>query len=66
MTLTERRTNLTWLPLWLASTKPAASGRRLISRKGCGLSRPNLNLDHANFGGARGLRRLEVKLQRLP
>lgn len=59
----ERRTNLTWLPFWLASTKPAPSSRPLISRKGCGLSRTNLNLDYANPGWARGLRRLEVKFQ---
>src|SRR5438445_5598013 len=44
------RTNLTWLPFWLASTKPAASSRRLTSRKGWGLSRPNLDLDGANPG----------------
>ena len=36
--------------------------RRLISRKGWGLSRPNLNLDGANLGGTRRLRRLEVEL----
>jgi len=59
----ERRTNLTWLPFWLASTKPAASSRRLISRKGCGLSRANFNLDRADLWGTRSLRRLEVKLQ---
>jgi hypothetical protein len=59
----ERRTNLTWLPFWLASTKPTASSLRLTSRKGCGLSRPNLNLDRANLRCARGLRRLEVKFQ---
>jgi hypothetical protein len=35
-----RRTNLTWLPFWLASTKSAASRRRLISRKGCGFKPP--------------------------
>ena len=29
-----------------------------------GLSRPNLNLDRANFGGASSLRRLEVKFKR--
>jgi len=38
----------------------------LTSRKGCGLSRPNLNLDHANLGRARGLRWLEVQLERFP
>ena len=59
-----RRTNLTWLPLWLASTNPAASSRRLISRKGSGLSRPNLDLDHTNLRRARGLRRFEVQFQR--
>jgi hypothetical protein len=35
-TFPERRTNLTWLPFWLVSTKPPAS------------SRPNFDLDHAN------------------
>lgn len=60
-----RRTNLTWLPFWLASTNPAASRRRLISRKGCGLSRPNLDLDHADSGLSCRSRRLEVQFQRL-
>ncbi len=59
-----RRTNLTWLPFWLVSTNPAASSRRLISRKGCGLSRPNLNLDRTNLWGTCGLRRLEMEFQR--
>ena len=59
-----RRTNLTWLPLWLASTNPAASSRRLISRKGSGLSRPNLDLDHANLRRASGSRRFKVQFQR--
>jgi hypothetical protein len=35
----------------------------LTSRKGCGLSRPNLNLDRANLWGTRGARRLEVQFQ---
>src|ERR1700683_5203480 len=59
----ECRTNLTWLPFWLTSTKPADSSRRLISRKGCGLSRPNLNLNGANLWRPRGLRRFEVEFQ---
>ena len=59
----ERRTNLTWLPFWLASENPAASSRCLISRKGSGLSRPNLNLDCPNLRGPRGSGRLEMKLQ---
>src|SRR6185437_6307012 len=42
---------------------PAASRRRLTSRNGCGLSRPNLSLDRANLRRPRGLRRLEMKLQ---
>jgi hypothetical protein len=54
-----------WLPFWLASTKPAASSRRLISRKGCGLRRPDLDLDSADPRSARGLRGLEMKFQRL-
>src|SRR3990172_7626942 len=58
------RMNLTWLPFWLASTNPAASKRRLTSRKGRGLSRPNLNLDHANLGRAGGLWRLKIQFQR--
>ena len=57
------RTNLTWLPLWLVSTNPTASSRRLISRKGSGLSRPNLNLNRAKLRGTRSSGRLEVKLQ---
>ena len=61
----ERRTNFTWLPFWPASTKPAASSRRLISRKGCGLSRPNLDLNHADGGQPRGHRRFEVQFQGL-
>jgi len=36
----------------------------LISRKGWGLGRPNLNLDRPQFGRARSLRRFEVKLER--
>ena len=59
------RRNLTWLPFWLASANPAASSRRLISRKGSGLSRPNLNLNRSKLRGTRGSRRLEMKLQRL-
>jgi hypothetical protein len=38
--------------LWLASTKPAASSRRLISRNDSGLSRIYLNLDSAHLGRA--------------
>src|SRR5579872_2999929 len=60
-----RRTNFTWLPFWLASTNPAASSRRLTSRNGSGLSRPNLDLNAANFRRASGNRRFEVQLQRL-
>jgi hypothetical protein len=59
----ERRTNLTWLPFWLNSLKPADSSRRLISRKGCGLSRPNLNLNGANSWRPRGLGGFKVELQ---
>src|SRR2546429_6656350 len=58
----ERRTNLTWLPFWPASTKPTASRRRLISRKGCGLSRPNLNC--ANLWRTCCVRRFEMQFQR--
>lgn len=43
--------------------KPAVSSRRLISRKGRGLSRPNLNLDGANLRWAGCLRWLEVEFQ---
>jgi hypothetical protein len=57
-------TNLTWLPLWLASANPAASSLRLISRKGRGLSRPNLNLDGAHFGRPCSVRRFKMKFQR--
>src|ERR1035437_788968 len=60
----ERRTNLTWLPFWLVSTKPAASRRRLTSRKGWGLSRPNLDLDQADLRRPRCLRRFEVQFNR--
>ena len=59
-----RRTNFTWLPFWLASTKPAASSLRLISLKGSGLSRANFNLDRANLWHARGFRGLEMEFQR--
>ena len=59
----ERRTNLTWLPFWLASTKPTASRGRLISRKGWGLSRPNLNLDYPDLGRPGCLRRFEVQFE---
>jgi len=65
-TFPERRTNLTWLPFWLASTKPAASSRRLISRQGCGLSRPNLDLDHTHFRRPRWLGRFEMQFKRFP
>ena len=58
-----RRTNFTWLPFWLASEKPAASSRRLTSRKGRGLSRANLHLDRTNLRRTRRVRRFEVKLQ---
>jgi hypothetical protein len=61
----ERRTNLTWLPFWVVSTNPAASSRRLTSRKGRGLSRPNLDLNGPDFGRPRSLWRLEMELQRL-
>jgi len=60
----ERRTNLTWLPFWVVSTKPADSSRRLTSRKGWGLSRANLDLDHPDSRRPRRLRRFEVKFQR--
>jgi len=36
----------------------------VLSRKGWGLSRPNLNLDRPHFGRARVLRRFEVKFER--
>jgi len=60
-TSAKRRTNLTWLLRWPASTKPAASRRRSISRKDCGLSRPNLNLDCANLRWPGCPRRLKVQ-----
>ena len=41
------------MPFWLAS----------ISRKDCGLRRPNLNLNGANLWRPRSLRSLEVELQ---
>ena len=59
------RTNLTWLPFWFPSANPADSSRRLTSRKGKGLSRANLDLDDANHRRARGLRRFEMKFERL-
>ena len=59
----ERRTNLTWLPFWVVSTKPADSSRRLTSRKGWGLGRANLDLDHPDSRRPRRLRRFEVKFQ---
>ena len=59
----ERRTNLTWLPFWVVSTKAADSSRRLTSRKDWGLSRANLDLDHSHFRRPRRLWRFEVKFQ---
>jgi hypothetical protein len=63
--VSERRTNLTWLPFWEVSTNPAVSSRRLTSRNGKGLSRPNLDLNGSDFWWPRGLRRLEMEFQRL-
>lgn len=57
------RANLTWLPFCRITTNPAASNRRFTSGKGNGLSRPNLYLNHANFGKASCVRRLEMQLQ---
>ncbi len=42
----------------------AASSRRLTSRKGWGLSRPNLGLDHADLGWTGCLGRFEVQFER--
>jgi len=39
--------------------------RCLKSRKGCGLSRPNLNLDRADLRKTRGQRLLKVKFHSL-
>jgi hypothetical protein len=52
--------------LLAGSAKPAASRRRFTSRKGSGLSRPNLDLNGADFHGPSSYGRFEVKLQRLP
>ena len=41
-----------------------ASSRRLTSRKGCGLSGPNLNLDRADLRRPCRLRRFEVQFNR--
>src|ERR1035441_3204409 len=60
----ERRTNLTWLPFWLVSTKPTPSRRRLTSRKRWGLRRPNLALDQTDPRRPCCLRRFEVQLNR--
>ena len=57
------RTNLTWLPFWLVSTKPVDSLRRLTSRKGKGLRRPNLNLNRSDLRRARGFRWLEMQFE---
>src|SRR5581483_10100064 len=65
MTSPCRRTNFTWLPLWLVSRKPARSSRRLISRKGSGLSRPNLDLDGPYDRGPCGPRGLEMQFKSL-
>lgn len=43
--------------------KPALSRRRLISRKGSGLSRAKLDLDRAHSGRPGGLRRFKVKFE---
>jgi len=63
--VSERCTNLTWLPFWVVSTNPAPSSRRLTSRKSRGFSRPNLDLNGSDFGRPGSLRRLEMELQRL-
>lgn len=60
----ECRTNFTWLPFRVVSAKPAAFNLRFTSRKGSGLSRPNLNLDQPDLRWACRLRWLEVELQR--
>lgn len=44
--------------------EPGRFQQALDLTEGWGLSRPNLNLDGANPGGTRGLRRLEVELKR--
>ncbi len=59
-----RRTNFTWLPRWLASLNPAASSRRLTSRNGSGLSRPNLYLNGVDLRWPRRHWRLEMEFQR--
>src|SRR5215475_6424791 len=60
-----RRANLTWLPRCPISTNPASSRRRLISRNGSGLSRPNLNLDRSYCGRPCGFWFVEMKFERL-
>ena len=59
------RTNLTWLPFWPCSVNPAASRRRLISRKGSGLRRPNFDLYGPDCGRARCAWFLEMQFERL-
>ena len=55
--------NLTWLPFWLTSAKPADSRRRFTSRKVRGLSRANLDFDHSDCRRARHHWRLEMEFQ---
>ena len=59
----EERTNLTWLPSWLTSAKPAASKRRRTSRYGNGLS-GKLNLHRLEHRQFRRERRLKMQVQR--
>lgn len=55
--------NFTWLPFWLTSRNPEASRRRLISRKGNGLSRPNLYLDMSDDRRVSSHGRFKMQLQ---
>src|ERR1700694_1183952 len=44
--------------------KAVVSSLRLILRKGWGVSRPNLDLDHADLGRTRGVRWFKMQFQR--
>src|SRR2546427_9860105 len=58
-------TNLTWLPFWLTSVKPAASNLRLTSRYGRGLSDTDFHLNAAHVWRDGGAKWCEVQFQGL-
>jgi hypothetical protein len=57
--------NLTWLPFWLVSTKPADRSFRTTWRYVSGLSRANFHLNGRNDRNGGGGGRLKIEFQRL-